>query len=159
MPRTLRRTLISTRCTAARISRNCSTISKRTLRSLRGNDQGQITAPCPAGSDSRRKGFFNTSFLWRRETVAQSEFQQVGTAVIAGAEVTFRANKGWADKAVAQLSDEKLHVALDGNTNSVAAIMKHVGGDVPSGVTHFLCTCGGKRWGNREEWVCGSIGN
>src|SRR5262249_54681624 len=159
MPRTLRRTLISTRCTAARISRNCSTISKRTLRSLRGNDQGQITAPCPAGSDSRRKGFFNTSFLWRRETVAQSEFQQVGAAVIAGAEVAFRANKGWADKAVAQLSDEKLHVALDVNTNSIAVIMKHVGGKLLSRWADFLTTDGEKPWRNRDEEFVDTFAN
>ena len=36
----------------------------------------------------------------------------VAKALIDGALTAFRSNKGWADKAVAQLPDDKLHVAL-----------------------------------------------
>ena len=37
-------------------------------------------------------------------------------ALIDGALAAFRSNKGWADKAVAQLPDDQLHVTLDPNT-------------------------------------------
>jgi hypothetical protein len=40
-----------------------------------------------------------------------------------------QANKRLADRAVEQLPDGKLHIALDNHTNSVAVIMKHVGGN------------------------------
>jgi Protein of unknown function (DUF1572) len=87
----------------------------------------------------------------RREAVSQSESDRVGAAVIASAVVAFRSNKGWADKAIAQLSDEKLHVALDPNTNCVAVIMKHVGGNLLSRWTDFLTTDGEKPWRNRDD--------
>lgn len=75
----------------------------------------------------------------------------VGTAVIRSATAAFRSNKGWADKAVAQLPDEKLHVALDPNTNSVAVIMKHVAGNLLSRWTDFLTSDGEKPWRNRDD--------
>ena len=68
----------------------------------------------------------------------------VAKALIDGALTAFRSNKGWADKAVAQLPDDKLHVALDPNTNSVAVIMKHVAGNLLSRWTDFLTTDGEK---------------
>ena len=42
----------------------------------------------------------------------------VGATVLESASEAFLSNKRWADKAVAQLPDDKLHVALDANTNS-----------------------------------------
>jgi Protein of unknown function (DUF1572) len=72
-------------------------------------------------------------------------------ALIDGALTSFRANKGWADKAIAQLSDEKLHVPLDPNTNSIAVIMKHVAGNLLSRWTEFLTTDGEKPWRNRDD--------
>ena len=42
----------------------------------------------------------------------------------------FRANKQLADRAVGQLPDDKLHLALNVNTNSIAVIMKHVAGNL-----------------------------
>jgi hypothetical protein len=76
--------------------------------------------------------------------------QDVSTALIEGALAAFRSNKGWADKAVAQLPDDKLHVALDPNTNSIAVIMKHVAGNLRSRWTDFLTTDGEKPWRNRD---------
>src|SRR5262245_1497571 len=84
---------------------------------------------------------------------------QVGAAVIDGAMVTFRSNKGWADKAVAQLSDEKLHVALDPNTNSIAVIMKHVAGNLLSRWTDFLTTDGEKPWRNSDDEFVDTFAN
>lgn len=75
----------------------------------------------------------------------------IATAVIDGALASFRANKAWADKAIAQTSDENLHVALDPNTNSIAVIMKHVAGNLLSRWTDFLTTDGEKPWRNRDD--------
>src|SRR6476619_7395030 len=73
-------------------------------------------------------------------------------AVLTGSAVSaFRSNKGWADKAIGQVPDEKLHVALDSNTNSIAVIMKHVAGNLLSRWTDFLTTDGEKPWRNRDD--------
>lgn len=72
-------------------------------------------------------------------------------AMLDGTISSFRANKGWIDKAIAQLSDDKLHVALDPNTNSIAIIMKHVAGNLLSRWTDFLTTDGEKPWRNRDD--------
>ncbi len=74
-----------------------------------------------------------------------------GKSVIDGALAAFRSNKGWADKAIAQLSDDKLHMALDANTNCIAIIMKHVAGNLLSRWTDFLTTDGEKPWRNRDD--------
>jgi hypothetical protein len=76
---------------------------------------------------------------------------EVGKALIDGALAAFRSNKGWADKAIAQLSDDRLHVALDPNINSIAVIMKHVAGNLLSRWTEFLTTDGEKPWRNRDD--------
>jgi hypothetical protein len=76
---------------------------------------------------------------------------EVGKALIDGALAAFRSNKGWTDKAIAQLSDDRLHVALDSNTNCFAVIMKHVAGNLLSRWTEFLTTDGEKPWRNRDE--------
>ena len=44
----------------------------------------------------------------------------------------FEANKRLADRAVEQVPDDKLHLALDENTNSIAVVMKHVAGNLLS---------------------------
>ena len=76
---------------------------------------------------------------------------EVGKALIDGALTAFRSNKGWTDKAIAQLSDDRLHVALDPNTNCIAVIMKHVAGNLLSRWTEFLTTDGEKPWRNRDD--------
>ena len=63
----------------------------------------------------------------------------------------FEANKRLADRAVAQVPDERLHVTLDANTNSIAVIMKHVAGNLTSRWTDFLTTDGEKPWRNRDQ--------
>jgi hypothetical protein len=82
---------------------------------------------------------------------AQVESNDVAKALIDGALTAFRSNKGWADKAVAQLPDDKLHLALDPNTNCIAVIMKHVAGNLRSRWTDFLTTDGEKSWRNRDD--------
>ncbi|HET6883191.1 MAG TPA: DUF1572 family protein [Pirellulales bacterium] len=77
--------------------------------------------------------------------------QNVGDTLLRSAIATFQADKGWADKAIAQLDDDKLHTALDPNTNSIAVIMKHVAGNLLSRWTDFLTSDGEKPWRNRDD--------
>jgi hypothetical protein len=63
----------------------------------------------------------------------------------------FEANKRLADRAVEQVPDERLHIALDANTNSIAVIMKHVAGNLRSRWTDFLTADGEKDWRNRDD--------
>ena len=63
----------------------------------------------------------------------------------------FEANKRLADRAVAQVPDDRLHTPLDANTNSIAVIMKHVAGNLLSRWTDFLTTDGEKPWRNRDD--------
>lgn len=63
---------------------------------------------------------------------------------------SLRANKNLADKAIAQVPDDRLHMAFDEHTNSIAVIMKHVGGNLRSRWTDFLTSDGEKPWRNRD---------
>jgi hypothetical protein len=63
----------------------------------------------------------------------------------------FEANKRLADRAVEQVPDDQLHVALDANTNSIAVIMKHIAGNLISRWTDFLTTDGEKPGRNRDD--------
>src|SRR5215470_15314965 len=71
----------------------------------------------------------------------------------------FEANKRLADRAVEQVPDDRLHTALDANTNSIAVIMKHVAGNLISRWTDFLTTDGEKPWRNRDEEFVDSFGS
>jgi len=84
-------------------------------------------------------------------TTAPDGSSDVGMALIDAALAAFRVNKGWADKAIAQLPDDKLHVALDPETNCIAVIMKHVAGNLTSRWTDFLTTDGEKSWRDRDD--------
>lgn len=63
---------------------------------------------------------------------------------------TFREQKAMAEKAIGQVRDEKLHSSLDPETNSIAVIMKHMGGNMISRFTDFLTTDGEKPDRNRD---------
>jgi hypothetical protein len=71
----------------------------------------------------------------------------------------FEANKRLADRAVAQVPDDKLHTALDANTNSIAVIMKHVAGNLVSRWTDFLTTDGEKPWRHRDAEFVDTFGS
>lgn len=71
----------------------------------------------------------------------------------------FEANKRLADQAVEQVPDDKLHVALDANTNSIAVIMKHIAGNLTSRWTDFLTTDGEKPWRNRDDEFVDTFGS
>lgn len=82
---------------------------------------------------------------------AASSNADVETLVVEGAIASFQANRNWADQAIAQLADDRLRIALDGNTNSIAVIMKHVSGNLQSRWTDFLTTDGEKVGRNRDD--------
>jgi hypothetical protein len=71
----------------------------------------------------------------------------------------FQANKRMADRAVEQLPDDKLHIALDANTNSIAVIMKHIAGNLASRWTDLLTTDGEKPWRHRDDEFVDSFGS
>ena len=52
--------------------------------------------------------------------------------------------KGLAERAIAQVPDEHLLVALDGEMNSIAVIVKHIAGNMRSRWTNFLESDGEK---------------
>lgn len=56
----------------------------------------------------------------------------------------FEKIKKLADKAIAQLGDEHLHVAIDPESNSVAVIMRHMAGNMRSRWIDFLTSDGEK---------------
>jgi hypothetical protein len=74
----------------------------------------------------------------------------IAAEILSAVVKAFEANKRLADRAVAQVPDEKLHVPLDANTNSIAVIMKHIAGNLLSRWTDFLTTDGEKSWRNRD---------
>lgn len=59
--------------------------------------------------------------------------------------------KRQADKAVAQIDDTQLFVALDPESNSIAILMKHMAGNMRSRWTDFLTTDGEKPDRNRDS--------
>lgn len=68
----------------------------------------------------------------------------VGSLLLTDMKRAFTAQKDLADRAVAQLSDQDVFRALDDESNSIAVIMKHVGGNLRSRWTDFLTTDGEK---------------
>ncbi len=63
----------------------------------------------------------------------------------------FRKTKSSADAAIAQLSDDELHVRINPLQNSIAVIMQHVAGNMISRWTDFLATDGEKPTRDRER--------
>ncbi|QDV48856.1 DUF1572 family protein [Gimesia fumaroli] len=64
---------------------------------------------------------------------------------------TFETNQKMAERAIEQVADDGLRVALDENTNSIAVIMKHVAGNLISRWTDFLTTDGEKPDRQRDD--------
>jgi len=52
---------------------------------------------------------------------------------------------------MAQVSDEQLHTALDGESNSIAVLVKHLAGNMRSRWTDFLASDGEKPDRNRDS--------
>lgn len=54
------------------------------------------------------------------------------------------------EKAMDQLEPEQLFTAINEDTNSIAAIVKHISGNMLSRWTNFLTSDGEKEWRNRD---------
>jgi hypothetical protein len=67
-----------------------------------------------------------------------------GNAWLEEALARYREQKSLADRALAQMADDAFFARLDGESNSVAAIVKHVAGNLRSRWTDFLTTDGEK---------------
>jgi hypothetical protein len=73
------------------------------------------------------------------------------STVIPAFAAEFRRYRSLAEKATAQVSWDDLRVPLDRETNSIAVIMKHVGGNLSSRWTDALTTDGEKPWRDRDR--------
>lgn len=65
-------------------------------------------------------------------------------------EAEFRRYRKLSEDAASRLTWEQLRESLDAETNSIAVIMKHVGGNLRSRWTDALTTDGEKPWRNRD---------
>lgn len=63
----------------------------------------------------------------------------------------FKRQKSLADRALAQLSSEELHVSITPESNCAAIIMKHMAGNMHSRWTDFLTSDGEKPTRNRDS--------
>lgn len=63
----------------------------------------------------------------------------------------FGHTKSLADRAIVQLPDNKLHISLHPETNSIDIIMKHLAGNLRSRWTDFLTTDGEKPTRDRDS--------
>jgi hypothetical protein len=73
------------------------------------------------------------------------------TSFLKDALTLFRYYKGLAERAMLQVSDERLFEAPDPETNSIAITVKHMAGNMRSRWTDFLVTDGEKADRNRDS--------
>jgi len=76
---------------------------------------------------------------------------QFTTSYVEDSVALFHQCKNIADGAMAQLTDDQLYTALDGEMNSIAVIVKHMTGNMCSRWTEFLTTDGEKPDRNRDS--------
>ncbi len=69
----------------------------------------------------------------------------------------FGQTRALAEKAIAQVPDEKLNWAPNAESNSVAVIVKHMCGNMLSRWTDFLTSDGEKEWRNRDQEFEGEL--
>lgn len=63
----------------------------------------------------------------------------------------FRKHKTLADRAMAQVTDEEFFIQIDPESNSIALVVKHLGGNLRSRWADFLTTDGEKPDRNRDR--------
>ena len=74
----------------------------------------------------------------------------LGNAVLQDTLLTFRRQKELAERALAQVSDDDFFRTIDAESNSVAILVKHIGGNLQSRWTDFLTTDGEKPSRDRD---------
>jgi uncharacterized damage-inducible protein DinB len=75
----------------------------------------------------------------------------VGRHALDDAMFTFRRYRDLGERAMAQLSDDELRATIDDESNSVALVVKHIGGNLRSRWTDFLTTDGEKPDRDRDS--------
>jgi len=75
---------------------------------------------------------------------------QFTTSYLADSRAQFRSFKAMGERAMAQVTDDQLQVALDPESNSIAVIVKHLAGNMRSRWTDFLTSDGEKPDRNRD---------
>ena len=81
----------------------------------------------------------------------------LATLFIDDTTATFRRQKELAERAMAQIADEEFFRTVDAESNSIAIIAKHVGGNLRSRFTDFLTTDGEKPDRDRDgEFIADS---
>jgi hypothetical protein len=75
---------------------------------------------------------------------------ETGAHFLENARFETRRLKELAERAIAQVDDSLLHHALDPESNSIAVLMQHLGGNLSSRWTRFLETDGEKPDRNRD---------
>lgn len=73
------------------------------------------------------------------------------TSYVADSLSIFRYYKNLAERAIEQVSDDQLFLALNGESNSIAVIVKHMAGNMRSRWTDFLTSDGEKPGRDRDE--------
>ncbi|HEY1767874.1 MAG TPA: DUF1572 domain-containing protein [Terracidiphilus sp.] len=76
---------------------------------------------------------------------------QFTTSYLEDSVAIFRQYKSLGDRAMAQVTEDKLFSALDGESNSIAIIVKHMTGNMRSRWTDFLTTDGEKPGRDRDS--------
>src|SRR5580692_7929952 len=76
---------------------------------------------------------------------------QFTTSYLEDSLALFAYYKKLGDRAIAQVSDEHVFTAIDGEANSIAVIVKHMAGNMRSRWTDFMITDGEKPDRNRES--------
>ena len=74
----------------------------------------------------------------------------LGAAVLEDTLLTFQRQKELAERALAQVSNEDFFRTIDAEANSIAILVKHVGGNLVSRWTDFLTADGEKPTRNRD---------
>ena len=77
-------------------------------------------------------------------------FEEIAENYLKDALEAFRSQKSLAEKSFAQISEEEFFRAIDEEANSIAMIVKHIGGNLRSRWTDFLITDGEKPDRNRD---------
>jgi hypothetical protein len=80
----------------------------------------------------------------------QQSSSSIAPTIVTGLVTSFQYHKSVAERAVAQVTEDHLHLALDADTNSIAVVMQHIAGNLRSRWTDFLTADGEKPWRDRD---------
>jgi hypothetical protein len=81
---------------------------------------------------------------------SHDSLDSLGTTMIEDTLLTFRRQKELAERALSQVDDQDFFRTIDAESNSIAIIVKHVGGNLKSRWTDFLTTDGEKPERDRD---------